>query len=104
MEASVTASELRSILADAFEGAAARLRSHSKQTREPDYPNANPDASKRLPNPTMLGGRLALSIGEAAECLGISRSSMYNDAFRGISGSPVRSPHAHPSCRLGAVD
>jgi len=73
----MTPSELREILADALDGAAARLRadqSHSGESRMRHPRDGSPDSAA----PLVPAGRLALSVEEAAECLGVGRSAMYD--------------------------
>ncbi len=62
--------ELRSIIADALAGAASALR-------QPRQPSARAEEREPVPMSSSAGGRLLLSIPEAAEILSVGRSSLY---------------------------
>jgi excisionase family DNA binding protein len=86
----ITADELRDVLADALEGAAERLRG---RTRIRDLSNES-SAKEQVVAPSvpqLFEGKLTLTVAEAAEVLGISRSAAYEALRRGQI----------PSIRLG---
>ena len=70
METALTASQLRSVLAGALEGSAARLRHEDR--RHESLSEAVVEGTGIAPP-----GRLAFSISEAAQPLGVGRSSIY---------------------------
>jgi excisionase family DNA binding protein len=83
----LTASELRSVLADMLEGAAERLRRSSQSG--PNQPSDS--ATSRPTTANQLDERLTLSVAEAAARLGISRTAAYEAIRTG----------AVPSLRIG---
>ena len=74
---SLTASELRGIVADALEGAAKALR---KGTSSPARPESNAPISRDGRN---AGHPLTMSVAEAAVLLGVSRATMYEMVAQG---------------------
>jgi len=71
----MTPNELREVLAEAFEGAAAGLRARRVESAESEW--SPPDRiSPDAPVADVPTGRLTLSVEEAAECLGVGRSAM----------------------------
>jgi excisionase family DNA binding protein len=78
---------LRSILADAFEAAAERLRQQDVDPSTHESPRPAVETSL----PLAPGEKLTLTVTEAAERLGISRSSAYEAVRSGVI----------PSLRLG---
>ena len=72
----MTSNELREVLAEAFDGAAAGLRARRADSIESEWPAPNQPSPEALTDHAP-SGRLALSVEEAAECLGVGRSAMY---------------------------
>ena len=76
----LTASELRVVLADALQGAAERVRARHQESQLPQ-PQPAFEASETVIDTST--SRLALSIPEAAESLGVGRSSIYHEIRSG---------------------
>ena len=74
MDSTVTANELRLILADLLEGAAERLRHHGT-TGRPVEPGLGP--AEQVEVSAAEPRRLLMSVTQAAGLLGVSRTSMY---------------------------
>lgn len=72
----MTANELREVLAEAFDGAAAGLRARRAESVKSEWSLPSQIAPEPLAGHA-AEGRLALSVEEAAECLGVGRSAMY---------------------------